>query len=159
VLLLPPSKAPLWRYGNTVLPLKVFLYLAAGRAILGPSNPDLHELLADGENAVLVAPGDLSAALAGLDRLCSDEALAARLGLRARELGESLTWDARAARIEAFLERRLTARRSPLEPWDVGSCLVESGAWIRDAIVRGKWIHEPGATDGSGDEAVRAWSS
>jgi glycosyltransferase involved in cell wall biosynthesis len=159
VLLLPPSKAPLWRYGNTVLPLKVFLYLAAGRAILGPSNPDLHELLTDGENALLVAPGELSAALAALDRLCADEALAARLGHRARELGESLTWDSRAARIEAFLERRLTARRTPLEPWDVGSCLAESGAWIRDGIVHGRWIHEPSASDGWRNRASRARSS
>src|SRR5690606_18205645 len=98
VLLLPPSKAPLRRYGNTVLPLKLFLYLAAGRAILGPDNPDLHELLSDGENAILVPPGDLERSLAALDRLLSDESLAARLGLHAKALGDTLTWDARADR-------------------------------------------------------------
>lgn len=158
VLLIPPSKVPLQRYGNTVLPLKLFLYLAAGRAILAPHNPDLLELLEDGENALLVPPGDLDAALTALDRLCADEPLAARLGHRAKELGDSLTWDARARRIEAFLERRLASGREPLEPWDVGSCIAESGAWIRDGIVRGKWIHEPPdrAPRGGGAPA-RAW--
>jgi glycosyltransferase involved in cell wall biosynthesis len=157
VLMLPPSRAPLRRYGNTVLPLKVFLYLAAGRAILGPETPDLHELLIDGENALLVPPGELKEALGALDRLLADESLAARLGHRARELGDTLTWDARAERIEAFLERRLAARGGPLEPWDLGGCLAESGAWIRDGIVHGRWIHEPTPHDERRDP-VRAWS-
>jgi glycosyltransferase involved in cell wall biosynthesis len=159
VLLIPPSKAPLRRYGNTVLPLKLFLYLAAGRAIIGPDNPDVHELLVDGENAMLVAPGDLEGALAALDRVFADEALAARLGHHARELGDALTWDARAERIESFLEQRLAARRGPLEPWNIGGCLAESGAWIRDGLVHGRWIHEPVSSEESGRDPARAWSS
>ena len=62
VLLIPPSRAPLDRFRNCVLPLKLFSYLAAGRPILAPVAPDTAELLRDGENAVLVPPGAPDAA-------------------------------------------------------------------------------------------------
>src|SRR5262249_43065578 len=39
VLLIPPSLDPLRRHGNTVLPIKLFLYLGAGRALLAPRAP------------------------------------------------------------------------------------------------------------------------
>ena len=63
VLLIPPTVAPLKKVGNTVLPMKTFPYLAAGRAILGPDTPDLQEILQDGENAALVPPDNLDAAI------------------------------------------------------------------------------------------------
>jgi glycosyltransferase involved in cell wall biosynthesis len=106
-LLIPPSRAPLERFRNCVLPLKLFAYLAAGRPILAPAAPDTAELLADGENALLVPPGDPASAAAALDRL-RDPALAARLGAAAHAQSEELTWDRRAAKIEAFLKRRLS---------------------------------------------------
>ena len=109
VLLIPPSLAPLEQFRNCVLPLKLFAYLAAGRPILAPAAPDTAELLADGETALLVPPGDPGAAAAALDRL-RDRALAARLGAAALARSEELTWDRRAERIEAFLKARLSAR-------------------------------------------------
>jgi glycosyltransferase involved in cell wall biosynthesis len=109
VLLIPPSRAPLEQFRNCVLPLKLFAYLAAGRPILAPAAPDTAELLGDGDNALLVPPGDPGAAAAALDRL-RDPALAARLGVAARKSSTELTWDARAEKIEAFLTARLNAR-------------------------------------------------
>jgi glycosyltransferase involved in cell wall biosynthesis len=105
-LLIPPSRAPLEQYRNCVLPLKLFSYLAAGRPILAPQAPDTAELLSDGENALLVPPGDPEAAAAALDRL-RDPDLAARLGANALGHAGDLTWDHRAERIAAFLEARL----------------------------------------------------
>lgn len=107
VLLIPPSRAPLDRYRNCVLPLKLFAYLAAGRPILAPEAPDTAELLADGQNALLVPPGDPAAAAAALDRL-RDPALAARLGAAAYARSGELTWDRRAEKIEAFLKAGLS---------------------------------------------------
>ena len=107
ILLIPPSRAPLERFGQTVLPLKTFAYLAAGRPILAPVAPDTAELLRDGENALLVPSEDAAAAEAGLDRLLADSALADRLGANAASLAAGLSWDARAQRILAFLEERL----------------------------------------------------
>lgn len=109
VLLIPPTRAPLETHRNCVLPIKLFSYLAAGRPILAPVAPDTAELLADGENALLVPPDDAPAAAGALDRLLGDTALAARLSQHAREAGERLTWDARANKILPFLRARLEA--------------------------------------------------
>lgn len=107
VLVIPPSRAPLEQYRNCVLPLKLFAYLAAGRPILAPFAPDTAEVLTDQETALLVPPGDSARATEALDRILGDPKLAARLGAAAKALSVTLTWDARASRITAFLARRL----------------------------------------------------
>ncbi len=108
VLLLPPSSVPLRLVGNTVLPMKLFLYLAAGRPILAPNGPDLRELLRDGDNAVLVPPGDARVASRALAGLLGDRERRQRLGAAALDTSRGLTWDARAEKIERFLELRLS---------------------------------------------------
>jgi len=110
ILLIPPSLAPLEQFGDCVLPMKTFAYLAAGRAILAPVAPDTAELLRDGENALLVPPGDPDAAAVALDRLVGDSAFADKLGANAAALAQSLSWDARARRILDFLEAGLSRR-------------------------------------------------
>ena len=107
VLTIPASRAPLERFRNCVLPMKLFAYLAAGRPILAPESPDTAELLEHEGNALLVAPEQPEAAAAGLDRLLGDTALAARLGAAARAHAVEHSWDRRAERITAFLESRL----------------------------------------------------
>ena len=109
VLIVPPARAPLERFGNCVLPMKLFAYLAAGRAILAPASPDTAELLRDEENALLVPPDQPQAAAAALDRLLHEPGLAGRLGAAARRLSADFTWDRRAEKISAFLEARLAA--------------------------------------------------
>jgi glycosyltransferase involved in cell wall biosynthesis len=107
VLLVPPSRAPLDRFGNCVLPIKLFTYLAAGRPILAPDAPDTRELLTDGETALLVEPDRAEAAGAALDRLLAEPDLAARLSANALALAGELTWDRRAQAIAEFLRQRL----------------------------------------------------
>jgi len=109
VLLIPSSRAPLQRYRNCVLPMKLFAYLAAGRPILAPVSPDTAELLKHDENALLVPPERPEVAAAALDRLLGDPALAERLGAAARLLSKDLTWDRRAEKVSTFLEARLRA--------------------------------------------------
>lgn len=113
-LLIPPSREPLDRFGTSVLPLKTFAYLAAGRPILAPRTPDVAELLVDGGNALLVEPGNPEEAAAALDRLIGDRRLAARLGEAAAQTAQGLSWDRRAALIAGFLRRRL-AEAQPSE--------------------------------------------
>jgi glycosyltransferase involved in cell wall biosynthesis len=114
LLLIPASSEPLERFGSSVLPMKTFAYLAAGRPILAPATPDLAGLLVDGRNALLVAPDRPREAAAALDRILGDAALANLLGTRAAETASGLSWDARAERIAAFLRRRL-AEAQPSE--------------------------------------------
>jgi glycosyltransferase involved in cell wall biosynthesis len=103
VLAVPPTSGPLQKVGNTVLPLKTFIYLGAGRAIFAPDTPDLHELLRDGDNARLVRPDDRAAARTAMGELLGDAGLRARLGEHARASAQSLTWDARGRRLADFL--------------------------------------------------------
>ena len=108
VLLIPPSAKPLTEVGNTVLPMKTFLYMAAGRAILAPASPDLKELLTDGENAALVPPDVPERATDRLRTLLGDEGERQRLGTAARRDIEAHTWPRRAERILDFIRPRLT---------------------------------------------------
>lgn len=102
-LVIPPPAEPMER-SRTVLPLKVFLYLAAGRAILAPRRPDLEEVLVHDLTARLVPPGDDEAWTAALRAILEDEWLRERLGKKALAASERYTWSARAQQIVQFLE-------------------------------------------------------
>ncbi|MCB9730110.1 MAG: glycosyltransferase [Deltaproteobacteria bacterium] len=139
VLLLPPSLRPL-ELGNTVLPMKLFLYLAAGRAILAPEAPDTAELLRHDDNAALVPAGDLDAIAATLARLVDDGDWRARLAESARALSLELTWDRRAERIESWLQSRLASLGTPpppaIDPWSARRWLAESARWLWRSLPR-----------------------
>lgn len=111
VLVVPPSSAPLEQYGNCVLPLKLFAYFAAGRPILAPEARDTAGFLRQRENALLVPPDDPQSAVAALDELLGDRALAARIANGARLEAQDLSWDRRAEKIETFLTQRLAEMR------------------------------------------------
>jgi len=111
VLLVPPSRRPLAEVGTTVMPLKLFSYLATGRAVLAGDLPDTTELLRDGENARLVVPDDVPALVLALRGLLDAPDLRRQLASGARALAASLTWDARGVRLRDFYSERLAARR------------------------------------------------
>ena len=81
-------------------PLKLFEYMAAGRAIVASDLPAWADVVQDGETALLVPPGDADALAAAIARLRADAGLRARLAenARARALAH-YTWDARARAI------------------------------------------------------------
>jgi glycosyltransferase involved in cell wall biosynthesis len=110
VLLIPPTVGPLKNVGNTVLPMKTFPYLAAGRAILAPDTPDLQEILRDGENAALVPPDDLDAAIERLRALLQAPEERAALGDAAYGTIRRHTWPRRAERILEFIRDRQAQR-------------------------------------------------
>ncbi|TCS38561.1 glycosyltransferase involved in cell wall biosynthesis [Paucimonas lemoignei] len=79
-------------------PLKLFEYLALGKAIVGPAQPNLMEVLTDGHNAVLFNPdqaGDLPRAIS---HLCADADMRRVVGDNARLTisTKKLTWQANA---------------------------------------------------------------
>jgi glycosyltransferase involved in cell wall biosynthesis len=107
VLLLPPSLVGLDQRGDTVLPMKLFLYLAASRPLLAPRAPDTAEILRDGDNAVLVEPERVAEAVNALQRLIADPVRAEKLAAAAARTAQQFTCRARAERVLTFLERRL----------------------------------------------------
>ena len=87
-------------------PLKLFEYMALGRAIVAPATDNMREILVDGENAVLFQAEDPEAFQIALERVCVDANLRARVAANAlRTVGKrELTWDANARRVsELFL--------------------------------------------------------
>jgi glycosyltransferase involved in cell wall biosynthesis len=81
-------------------PMKVFEYMAAGRAVVASRIGQLAGLIEDGGTGVLCPPGDPVALAAALERLRSDPALRARLGRAARAaVLRDHSWEAVARRI------------------------------------------------------------
>ncbi len=109
VLVLPPTAGPLLAAARTVLPMKTFTYLAAGRPVLAPDLPDTAGILVHEVNSLRIPPDDRVAAAAALARLVREQDLAGRLGARAACDAARYTWDARALRLVEFMERRLAA--------------------------------------------------
>jgi glycosyltransferase involved in cell wall biosynthesis len=101
-LIIPPSSEPLARFGRTVLPMKIFMYLAAGRPIVAPRLPDIEEVLTDGRTARLVPPGDITAAAAAVTALLADRHFQDHLSAQALVAAGEHTWAARAAKLLAF---------------------------------------------------------
>jgi glycosyltransferase involved in cell wall biosynthesis len=98
-------------------PLKLFEYMAQGRAIVAPDQANIREILQDGENALLFSPDDRASFETALTSLCHDTGLRIRLGAAARRTidDRSLTWAHNAARIEA-LARQLSSASAALVP-------------------------------------------
>lgn len=82
-------------------PLKLFEYLALGKAIVAPRQPNIEEVLRDGDNAVLFDPADHAAFASALTLVSGDAALRRRLAARAHATigAMDLTWEGNARRV------------------------------------------------------------
>jgi len=109
IQVIPPSADRLERFGTTVLPPKLFQYLAAGRPLVVGDVGETAELLRDGETCLRVPPDDLPSLIRGIRALAGAPEQRLRMGAAARALAKGLTWDARAAGLLAFLSERLAA--------------------------------------------------
>ena len=90
-------------------PLKLFEYMAARKAIVAPRQPNLEEILTDGQDVLFFSPENHVELTSALVRLVQDESLRADLGRAARATIDrnDLTWEGNAARIvEAFEDVR-----------------------------------------------------
>lgn len=88
-------------------PLKLIEYLALGKAIVAPNQPNIAEVLDDGVNALLFEPGDTLGLERSLARLAHEPALRQRLGQGARDTiqGRQLTWAGNARKAVGLAER------------------------------------------------------
>jgi glycosyltransferase involved in cell wall biosynthesis len=79
-------------------PMKMFEYMATGRAIASAYLPVIREVLNE-NNAVFCKPDDFQSWKSALERLLGDQNLRDQLGRQARQDAQSYTWLARAGRI------------------------------------------------------------
>ena len=79
-------------------PMKVFEYMAAGRAIISSNLPVLGEVL-NLHNAILLSPDDLEGWVGALEMLQAQPQVGQRLAEQALRDVQSYTWEARARRI------------------------------------------------------------
>jgi glycosyltransferase involved in cell wall biosynthesis len=146
VLLIPPSWQPLAKFGSTVLPLKVFFYMASGRPILAGATPDICEVLRHDENAFLCAPDNLEALVAGIDALTRDTVVAQRLATAALEESREFTWTARARKIADIVTERLRLSAAAPGTWSrrqSRTWMGQSRRWLIHLIQKGSWILPP----------------
>jgi glycosyltransferase involved in cell wall biosynthesis len=86
------------RYRAATSPLKLFEYMAAGLPIVAADLPGVREVLDDGENGLLVPPGNTEALARALRNVLDDATMASTLGDRARRDAARYTWHRRAER-------------------------------------------------------------
>src|SRR5262245_53302206 len=87
-------------------PLKLFEYMALGKAIVAPDQPNIREVL-DGEvSALLFDPKNKASLIAAIRRLGDDPKLRTRMGAEARRaiVDKRLTWAENARRVTALAE-------------------------------------------------------
>jgi len=81
-------------------PTKLFEYLAMGKGIVASRLGQVAEVIIEGENGLLVEPGDADGLARAIERLAVDGDLRARLGDAARKTAiERYTWRHNAARV------------------------------------------------------------
>jgi glycosyltransferase involved in cell wall biosynthesis len=91
-------------------PLKLFEYMAAGRAIVASDLPAIREVLTHNVDAILVKAGDPDALADGIRQVIEDPVLAGRLGQSAVENAAQYSWDRRAERLEGLFEQVIARR-------------------------------------------------
>ena len=103
VLLMPYSRSIMGSSGTAnsaavASPMKMFEYMAAGRAIVSADLPVIREVLNE-ENAVFCKPDDAGDWRLVIESLLDDDAHRTELGDQARQDVQGYTWVARAQRI------------------------------------------------------------
>jgi glycosyltransferase involved in cell wall biosynthesis len=103
ILMMPYSQSIMGSSGTAdsarvASPMKMFEYMATGRAIASSYLPVIREVLNE-HNAVFCKPDDINSWKNVLERLLKDENLRNQLGRQAKQDSQGYTWLARARRI------------------------------------------------------------
>jgi glycosyltransferase involved in cell wall biosynthesis len=105
VVPVPKMEREMW-----LSPMKLFEYMAAGKAVVASAMGQIVDVVRDGENGLLVPPGDETALAEAVGRLLADESLRERLGWQAREDAVRYhSWEQYLSRLEAVLVNAGTA--------------------------------------------------
>jgi glycosyltransferase involved in cell wall biosynthesis len=92
-------------------PLKLFEYMAAGRAVVASRTGQIAQVLSHGVNGLLYEAGDQAGLVNCLYRLAENPALREELGRNARSASQAFTWERNAARVVEWAEPKVVQGR------------------------------------------------
>jgi glycosyltransferase involved in cell wall biosynthesis len=96
-----PSAPVSASHGGTGTPLKLFEYMAAGKAIIATALNQAAEVIQDGQNGLLVEAGDINGFTEAMLTLLNDSGERGRLGQNARRHAvEQHSWEEYTKRLE-----------------------------------------------------------
>jgi glycosyltransferase involved in cell wall biosynthesis len=96
-----PSASVTASLGGTGTPLKLFEYMAAGKAIVATAQNQAAEVIQDGHNGLLVEVGDINKFAEAILALLNDPVESVRLGQNARKQAVELySWEQYTKRLE-----------------------------------------------------------
>ena len=84
-------------------PLKLFEYMAAGRAVVASRIGQVAQVITDGVNGLLYEPGHRAGLVNRLRELRESSALRLELGKNARRASRDFTWERNAERVVAWI--------------------------------------------------------
>lgn len=96
-------------YGN---PMKIYEYMAVGRAVVAPNQPTITEIATHGEDSFLFEPGNVMSLSTALDTLICDVTLRERLGKRGSKHAMENSWIKRAMVLQNAMYRVLSMDRN-----------------------------------------------
>lgn len=112
-VLLLPLQPEINRTLKYCSPLKLFEYLMAGRPIVASDLPSLREVLTDGDNALLVNPGEARNYLQAIRRILNNDDLKEKLASNALKTSRNYSWESRAGKIIEYMRSSLPEPESP----------------------------------------------
>jgi glycosyltransferase involved in cell wall biosynthesis len=92
-------------------PIKLFEYMAAGRAVVASRIGQVAEIVVDGVTGLLFEPGNCSDLVNCLQRLQKDAALRNELGRKASAACSEHTWRQNVLRVTGWVEPLVNRKR------------------------------------------------
>jgi starch synthase len=108
----PSGEPDLERYGFWYSPMKLWEYMAAGRAVVSTDLPSIREIVGN-DRGVLVPPGDPAALADAVAGLLEDDVRREAMGEAGRAFAEENTWERRVDEYERALLAALEGGSGP----------------------------------------------
>ena len=90
-------------YGS---PVKLFEYMAMGKAVVAPSVGPIEDVIKDGENGILFKKSEVGELAKAIKLLVDDEILRSRVGEKARQsVCQNHTWTKNAEKILSYMRK------------------------------------------------------
>jgi glycosyltransferase involved in cell wall biosynthesis len=104
IVLAPYPKLDFFYYS----PVKVFEYMACGKALITTDIGQISEIIQNGETGVLTTPNDINDVIENINHLIRDDKLRRKIGNKARmEIEKKHTWNIRGKQLSDLCEKHV----------------------------------------------------